>query len=373
MSKSILFKLSLKGNGVVNYDDENQKYMLGKHCGVDIDWSNKNYNLAKKSYSKKEGDDKATYNLKISSTCLRHSLFEDDYKATNPNISKLDVCMADFISSVPGLLRGYMFTTRGSSDGVEGGDKGECFILKSPITLTNAEECTGAIPSLEVNSPSGYKPVKEEKEDKSSASFYYTENVGDVAYQAKGVIDLKQMQFLSDDLFFGRMAIKNQWLEGDRLLDKVFMNRYGRIPYTEGFFTSTKGVFGDRIAEHGVKFDDEFVRFLVCEALKRLASISIKRAGAYAETDSLQIKIVDDGTIDKFNSEEGWQEVTPELIEKLSKELVIDDFYVNTSDELVMETRKEIEKKVKDELEQDRKEREAKKLAKQKGAKSKDK
>jgi len=354
--KNLLFRVALKGNGVVNFDDNKQKKMLGLHCGMDISWSYKYYNLSKKSFRKKEGDDKATYNLKISSTCLRHALFEDDYKATNPTISKVDVCMADFISSVPGLLRGYMFTTRGSGKGENAakGDKGECFVLKSPITLTNAEECTGAIPYLELNSPSGYKPSKENDADKSSTSLYYTENVGDVMYKAKGVIDIKSMQFLSDDLLFGRVAFKDQWLEGDRLLDKVFMNHYGRIPYTEGFFTSTKNVFGERIAEHGVKFDDEFIRFLVCEALKRLRKMSIKRAGAYAEVTSLQIKMVDDGTFDNFESEDGWMEVTPQLIEKLSKELEIDNFYVEASDTLVKKTREEIEKELQKERAKDK-------------------
>lgn len=368
MSKAILFKLALKGNGVVNFDSASQKYMLEK-CGIKIDTSKANYKLAKKSFTNQDGEEKVASSLKISSTCLRHSLFEDDYKATNPTISRVDVCLADFISSVSGLLRGYMFTASGSSSKEDSDeDKGESFILKSPITLTNAEECTGAIPIIEVNSPS--VPKTSTEDSKATPSFYFTENVGDVAYQAKGVIDFKQMQFMSDDPFLGRVSFKKEWLEGGKLFDKVFMNHYGRIPYTAGFFTATKSVFGERIAEHGVKFDEGFVRFLVCEALKRLLSISIKRAGAYAETSSLRIKVVNNSLEDKFSSEDGWETVTPELIEKLSKELVIDDFYISASDKLVKETREEIAKQL--EIEKKAEEiRKKKESAKKSGTKTK--
>lgn len=337
--KSILFKLNLNGRGVVNFDSNDQKYFTNKHCGTN--YKEENLKLAKKAFKKKAnaettydeyGNEKTTdveYVLKISRDCLRHAIFSDDYDAINPGIFYNDLSAAYFISSIPGLVRRYMFTT----------PKGQAYTAKSPLFVTSALETTGAVPYLEVCSVST-------KKEKGINSLYYTEEVGDVKYEVKGGIDLKQMQFVSDDDYLGRVGFKSEWLEGETpLLDIVFKQHYGYVPYKVGCFTSTKNTFVKSIAEHGIRFDNDFIVLLVRETLKRLLGVFIKRAGAYAATSSLEIKFVEDGIRDIFDSEDGWIKITADNVDKIDFE--VDDFYEEADADAVAKQREEQAEKIK--------------------------
>lgn len=362
--KNILFRLEMKGRGVVNYDSSEQKWFMNAHCGTK--YSNDNLKLAKKAFTKMEevdeeqGDDtskkkvvdtKAT--LKISSNCLRNAIYGSNY----PNALALynDAIFANFVTSPEMLMRGYMVTSRmGQSDDIK-----QSYTKKSPLTITDALETSGAVPYLEIC-------TKDSKKEKDSNSLFYVETVGDTVYNTVGFIDIKSMRTMSDDDLFGRVSFKSEWLEGDKpLLHKVFENHYGCVPFTEGYYTSTKGILTERFAEHGIKFNDDFILLLVKDTLKRLLNINIRRANAFAETSSLYIKLVTDGTDGGFNNEEGWIKATSDNIDTLF--FTPEDFYEESCVEDVTRTRKELKAKYEAQLKEEEEENKPKK---KKGAKN---
>ena len=342
MTNSIKIKLKINGQGVVNFDGKEQKYFMNEHCGtkyygdnvkiakktfqfvdnineVDAEYIDEDGNVKDKGKKKKVDVES---HLKISSNCLRHHIFGNTY----PNALALysDYIFANFITSPQNMVRGYMET-----------EEGMAYVKKSALTITDAIEQNGVVPYLELNS-------REIKKEKNSNSLFYTENVGNVSYLAKGNIDLKTLQFMSDDELFGRVSFKPKWLEGENpLLEKVFKNHYGYIPYKEGYFTSTKGVLTERFAEHGIKFNDDFVKFLVKDTLKRILHFGIFNANAFAQTVSLKVKKVENGVLDTFDDENGWEDLTSdEAIDKF--DFSINDFFEEVDAETAKMTRKEL-------------------------------
>ena len=342
MINSIKLKVKINGCGVVNYDGNQQRFFTNEHCGtnyygdnlklakktfeyidnvneIDAEYIDENGNVKNKGKKKKVDVES---HLKISSPCLRHYIYGNTY----PNALALysDYIFANFITSPEIMVRGYMET-----------EEGMAYVKNSALTITDAIEENGAVPYLELNS-------REIKKEKNSNSLFYTENVGNVSYSAKGNIDLKTLQFMSDDELFGRVSFKPKWLEGkDPLLEKVFKNHYGYIPYKEGYFTSTKGILTERFAEHGIKFNDDFIKFLVKDTLKRILHLNIFKAGAYAQTSSLLVKKVENGVHDTFEDENGWIVLnSDEEIDNFDFE--IEDFFEEVDAETAKMTRKDL-------------------------------
>lgn len=324
-TKEILFKLDLQGNGIVNFDDTAQKYFLAKYCHWQENYKNNNLKFSKKTFRKEgkdeDGNDIVKYNMKIDSTCLRHALFERDCKISNPKVAMNDELFAYYVSSVPGLVRGYMFTTKE--------DIG--YARSSAITITSAEETSGAIPYMEVHSNycADGTSIREDDEKKKT-SFYYSENVGDTFYNAKGAIDLTKLQFMSCDPQFGRVCFKDKWMEGDNnLLEKVFKEHYGRVPYEVGHYNTNTNTYKSEFSEHGIKFDEDFVRYLLKEILIRVATLNIKRSMGYANACRLQCKAVTDG-FSTFD-DNGWVDIkSEEDIDNFISQIEIEDVYVKT-------------------------------------------
>ena len=107
-TKQILFKLKLQGNGVVNFDSKEQKYMLYKTDNgpaYEI-LKNDNGKFAKKSFvqigEKEDGTPLYHSRLKISSNCLRHAIFEKDSPITLSQalVTQNDELFAFFVALV---------------------------------------------------------------------------------------------------------------------------------------------------------------------------------------------------------------------------------------------------------------------------------
>lgn len=345
MIKKINFKLELEGRGVVNFDGDEQRSFLNEHCGTK--YFNENYKLAKKSFTKKNNSkisfvdkngkeyyDDTDYKLKISSSCLRNAIFNNDFNVQNPRICIASSILAYFISSIPGLLRGYT--------AMEYGNFG--VTRKSPLTCPCALQNDNSVSYMELHSNSA---PKEKVEDKGSTSLYYSENVGDISYETKGFIDLQELQFLSCDPFFGRYMFNSQWLEGEKpLIDEVFKQHYGTTPYKKGYFSSSITTLTKHLGEQGLLFNEDFVIFLVKEQVKRLLNININRAESYAVTKSLKLKFIENG-YNPFN-EDGWIEVNLENYERVIDEAFANkgmfSFYEEISESDVSMTRTEIDK-----------------------------
>lgn len=367
MIKKIIFQADFEGQGIVNFDGDEQRNFLNEHCGTK--YFNNNYKLGKKVFTKKENASEepsfidkngkeyfnnTDYLLKISSTCLRNAIFANDANVTNPRICIASPILAYYISSIQGLLRGYTAMEYGNF----------AITKKSAISCPCAIQTNNSLSYVELQSNSA--PKESGGDDKSSTSLYFTEKVGDITYMTKGFISLQELQFLSCDPFFGRIMFNPQWLEGENpLIDRMFLQHYGATPYKKGYFSSSTATLTNHLGEQGLLFNEDFVIFLVKEQIKRLLNININRAEGYAVIKSLKIKFIENG----FNpfKEEGWVEVNLENYEQIIDEAFSEkgmfQHYEEVKEEDVSMTKGEINKLYK-EKEEEKKEKENKKKSK---------
>lgn len=333
--KSIAFRMQLKGYGVVNFDGIEQKDVLKYQCGTYIKDNHKgkktsNYKFAKKEFfelPKEEQTEykKFGYRLKISNDCLRHALLHVPY---NPSIVNCDPILAHHTFSQTRLIRGWSWMY---PEGIK-----PTITKSSALSISQAS--SDAVPFLEIQTQDIPKDKSDDENEDKSTSLYYRENVGNVNYTVDGFIDVERLQFISADIFFGRMAIHPYWMEGDNsLMDKTFMNLYGRIPYKKGWWQSTTASLSPYVGEYGVKFDNEFVVSLLKDLLKRLLYLNITRATAYTKTTKLEINL------NPLDGDE-WIELTEEMIDELSLDDLF-EFYTEVPEENAIATRQEIEKR----------------------------
>lgn len=299
MLKSILFKGTIKGYGIVNYDGRDQKWMLRKYkfdeWGSALKFDN--IKIAKHAIVKTGNDEngKPQYDirLKISSNCMRNAIFQDDHPFQNPMILHSKKLLNMSIASVASLLRGYMFEQEGFT-GLK---------RKSPVIITDAEQTSGELPTIDLHTTSGAKRTKESEDDTSDTSLFYKETVGDVEYSFKGAINLADLQFISLSDTFDRMAVNPDDFE--TLYRPHLEKSVGSKVDDPGFFLIKSAV--NAIPEEGVLLNQSQTALLVKEFFKRLLALNITRnASGYASLSGLQVKFVHDPVTDKMDDEAGW-------------------------------------------------------------------
>jgi hypothetical protein len=305
--KNILFKMKIKGNGIVNYDSSEQKYMyknteLWKSTKSFTD--NNNVSYAKKSfYETPEGIETK---IKISSNCLRHEIFADDVKFQSPNIAYDEFLTTVYIASPGQLLRGYTIFTKNEI----------CYKRKSPLSITSAEQTNGAMSHFEIQTSSAAKNNDKDKETADSTLFF-KEVVGDIEYEATGCIDLSALQFVSCDQIFDRHCFNpDMFNEYKKLLKSKlpsFDSELGYFQMMRKELTSERFIATDvNIPEYGYKLSDTDITKLVKSLFKRIATMSIQRSNAHAQTVELQYKMVYDPIEDTIYSEDGWSSIKSE-------------------------------------------------------------
>jgi len=342
--KNILFTADLIGNGVVNMDSNEQKWIFN---GTDshLKSFHNNTSYAKKNFYTSP-DGKLTYKLKISSDCLKKDMFKSDVLAQSPKITYEDAVFYSFIASPMSLIRGYMFA-----------NKKETLKRDGAITICDAEQTCTAVSFMETFSKSGEKTTNDGESDKSDNTFYKKETVGDIKYSTFGDIDLMKLQFVSTDQVFDRYAFNPDKFSMYKSFLKLRLNN----------FNSELGYYGIKnsvldIPEFGIKLSSENVLDLVKETLKKLVAINIKRKGSFAKVSSLKMKLVFDPIKDTLSSKDGWIELNSfEDIDNLSFE--IEDFYTEIDMVSAKKLREDIENSLKEEQ---KKEKEATKTKKEK-------
>ncbi len=342
--KNLLLKVELEGNGVVNYDSNDQKWVLKKtHLAAYHD----NVSFAKKVFTKNtnsEDKNDVDYKLKISHDCIGHDMFKYDQISLVPNIVHHDALLYSNIASPASIIRGYMFA-----------NKKETLKRTGAFTLCDAVQTCNAKSVLEVCSRAGEKTSNDGDTDKGDNTFFYKETVGDIKYETIGDIDLMKLQFISCDSMFDRYSFNPDLYH----LYKEFLKK--RMPSFNselGYYQLKNSII--QIPEYGVLLSNEDVVFLTKETLKRLINVNIKRKGSYARIKSLKVKLVNDPLVDTFENENDWISLkTTSDIDNLNFD--VEYFYEATSLNIGESFRKEFEEKVE---EAKRKEKEAKKASK---------
>ena len=327
MLKEIFIKGELSGRGIVNFDSNEQRFTLSTH-GIRTGLE-KNVKLGKKSFQKtgrikEDGTEIFDYKTKISSDCMRHSIFEHDVDVVNSAILQNPLISMMYMLSPVAVMRGYMFTGRG------GGNGDVAYKRKSPLTITDAIQTDNAKSEIEVGSTTG---------DRSDTSLHYSEKVGDIKYDFMGQIDIKQLQFISCDPFFDRMSLNSDWIDsGD--FEIAMENHYGGMCGSKfGTFTSMGKFFGKSYGEDGILLSDEICEYLIKKTLKDILSVNIVRNNAFAKTSGLKVKLVDNiiGEGQSPFDEEGWIDLKTEADVDALDLGELHHFFEESSDEEIEE------------------------------------
>ena len=354
--KNVLIKLDLVGNGIVNFDSPEQKFMFNGSKLHNMKTGYNNVNYAKKNFYKDE-EGNLSYKLKISSNCLRHEIFNKDILAHSSNIIHHPHLLNSYIASPVSILRGY-------TEGEKGGDN---IKRKSPLSISSAEQTNNSISYLELQTRSGEKNQDPNEVDNT---LFKKESVGTIEYSTIGNIDLMYLQFISCDQVFDRYSFNPDYYE----IYKGFLKTHLPMFDSElGYYQLATSVI--EIPEYGIKLNNETIVELVKGALSRILQINIMRANGFAKTSKLEYKLVYDVIEDNFNSEDGWVTVNSmKDIESLNFE--VQDFYVQEDTQKAIEKREFIEAKLAEAKQRKAEEKKLKaeqaKAAKAKAAKAKD-
>ena len=261
---TIKIQLTTKGQGTVNFDSPDQKFMLNKSAGANI-ISHDNTKIAKATYSK-DANGNIVRTLKVSSQCIRQAIYCVKH---NPNIMYSQSLFNDSISSMAALVLGYMHAS----------DKRGTAKRKSPLTVTDAKEISGAIPTFNTHSNSG---------DRNDTSLYYVEEVGDTRFENTLLIDLSELKHIVLSDTYGRNSV---FPDGEEALKAKLREKYGEI--SEGYYRM-EGEDGS-VPEYGAELSDEAVVAIVKDLIARIKQLRISRANGYLEFDSMKFFTFENG------------------------------------------------------------------------------
>lgn len=287
--KNVLFRTNLSGKGIVNFDSNDQKWMYnGTNLASTMGTRFNNTSYAKKRfYGNKEN---LSYKLTISSDCLRHDIFKEDYLNQSPNVVNNESVLYSFIASPASIIRGYLFAS-----------KNETFKRKGALTITDAEQTCNATSYIETFSKSGEKMDKNDDNESADNSYYKKEVVGNIEYKAVGNIDLMGLQFIPCDKVFDRYSFNPDMIDAYTTFLKTKLPTFNsKIEYYQINGSSIE------IPEKGLLLDNETTIILVRELFKRMLKLNIQRKSAFARITELEYKLVYDVIDDTFDSEDGW-------------------------------------------------------------------
>ena len=304
--KSIRFRVALNGRGVVNFDQNDQKYFLNKYCGGK-DTKVENQTFAKKEFVINPNYEEEVrkyaeannvtledagkrvpqykYRLKISAPCLRNRVFGGT-SDTDAVIWDFPQAASNYIANPLGYTRGYMCPR-----------KEESFRKKTCLNITDAVDKDAVL----------YDEIFTKSGDRDDTSFFLKETTGETHYTFEAFFDVAEAQFASVDDYFARRAIPSDYFEGKNYIEQAFLKNYGRIPYTVGVFSKNNAIYGQSYGEYGLKMDDQFINTLIKSVADRLLYIHIDRNGGYVDTAKVEYKPIYSSK--DVTSEDGWKEV----------------------------------------------------------------
>ena len=261
---SIKIVAYFKGQGIVNFDSTDQKWMLNESAGASI-VTHDNTKIGKAAYRVTE-DGKIARTLKVSSQCIRQAIY---HMTHNPNIMYSPALFNDYISSNPAILMGYMYAN----------EKRGAAKRKSPLTVTDALEISGAIPTFNTHSNSG---------DRNDTSLYYVEEIGTTRFECSMFIDLSELKHIVLSDTFSRNSV---FPDGEEAFKTALRAKQGEIQ--DGYYKMV-GEDGT-VPEYGVELSDDAVVKLVNDLLSHIKQLRIVRANGYLEFDSMKFFSFENG------------------------------------------------------------------------------
>jgi hypothetical protein len=295
--RGIHVKLELEGQGIVNCDGDQSKYLYMNSVNTgDFDSAkNDNMKFGKAVYmlnpDSKNFHDKYVHQNMFSGPALRHAIHAEAIPFQTPAMFDYPEIRQAFIASLDGLLRGAMYAPSKNASDTEG------FKRKSPYTITDAIEDSGSISSMQMRTSLSV----DSDGKRSDTSLFCEETKGKTHYTAQGYVDMKLLEIIPASANADRKGM----CEGDldpviRLLKEQFEDEQ----VSSGLYSLTGSQ--SRMAEKAILLGSKAVQKLVNHLLRKMASIYVSRQSAFVRTLSVQVKFVVDPIFDDFNSPEGW-------------------------------------------------------------------
>jgi hypothetical protein len=153
---------------------------------------------------------------------------------------------------------------------------------KSPLTLVDAVQTCNAHLKKEAASTSGAR---------TDTSFYEIDSIGNVQYTALGSIEMSELEFVSCDPLFDRVAFVEDHYPRIRELFNIHSGF--QLPEKTDFFTriGTASLIGER----GILLSQELKYEMIVSLLERIQKMTIVRNIAWARTKSLSISFIKEG------------------------------------------------------------------------------
>lgn len=288
--RSIQFEGTMKGKGIINFDSPSQSYTFKQYRKTWYDClDNKNVKLAKHHYygtpKKVNGDEEKSdcrSPVSDSADALRHYIFENDIPFQNPNVQFSDHLMYMLVGSVPMQLRGYMFASHNPP-----------IKRKSGICITDAEQISDAMSSIEAGSSSGPKGSSDgtikKPGDSGELSLYYRETIGEAVYAFSGAVDIRELQFISTSQVFDRQAINP---DKENIFRTNLGNQFGsEVPGIKYYQVIDSAM---QVPEQGILLTEDQINFMVKYFFRRLLGYNVQKAKAYRKLDTLKIRLITD-------------------------------------------------------------------------------
>lgn len=296
--REIQFEVTLEGQGVVQRDSTAQQWLYKSsenrtELPKTADGKTAtNFTLAKANYYR-EGD-KVVRKIKLSSAWLRHEIHVDSIPFYSPEMFDLAPMRKQLIATPDYLLRGYMHAPKKDSLDTLSTRR------KSPYVVTDAEEVSGVIPTMEVRTTTG---------PRNDTSLFSDETCGKTRYVAEGSIDISLLRFVSCSDIADRRAIRE-----DDMADfqDNFEAAFGKGSVRLGMFYTAAAEAMQSFAEKGFMLEDAAVVSLVNTLFAQMAKVNKACRGAYAKTSKIRVRFVcnpleDMGTewVDLFDASTG--------------------------------------------------------------------
>ncbi|PCI53585.1 MAG: hypothetical protein COB36_12165 [Alphaproteobacteria bacterium] len=290
--KSVDFKITAKGHGVVNWNGPTTLSSEGKTVDNHTLPKLRGYtNLTGKvkeetgyQYKKEATDiDFKKTPLYISQNCIRHHLFReqafDIHYAKKNNLEKV-------LASITGLMRGYVVPSSQNK-------------RTSPLLMEDFVDQLG----------NGNFEQFGQAGERDSSSFFSKTTFGDTEYKSYGSISIEQLQFISLDKKFDREAMEIKEGQGDEVAESV--NQFIQSLNTElnpeaQFHTNyvRKGTIFEE-GEVGILLNDDAVQALVEHTLERISNLSIRQAKSYMYVDEVVVDYNDSHKMMRIKTDEG--------------------------------------------------------------------
>jgi hypothetical protein len=289
--KSVDFKVIAKGHGVVNWNGPTTvKGDDGKEINNHTMPKLKGYNNLTGKYKEETGYqykktasdiDLKKNPLYISQNCIRHHLFKEQaYDLHFANNSNID----EVIASITGLLRGFVVPATQNK-------------RTSPLLIEDFVDQLGN-GNFEQMGKSGSKEKTENKkgEDKSNSIFSKT-TFGDTEYIAYGSISIEQLQFISLDNKFDRASMVLKKGQGEIVATKI-TDFIKTLANEQQQGLQPQAVFAENYVrqgtifnegEDGILLNNDALKILVTEMLRRIENLVIRQAKGYMYVDSIAV------------------------------------------------------------------------------------